>query len=42
MNFKIVGLFLALLVFTACEEKKEAIEFENGPKLRYHWKCNWR
>ena len=30
MNFKIVGLFLVLLVFTACEEKKEAIEFENG------------
>jgi len=30
MNFKIVGLFIALLSFTACEETKEVIEFENG------------
>jgi len=30
MNFKIIGLFIALFSFTACEEKDETIEFENG------------
>ena len=30
MNFKVIGLIIALFSLTACEENEEAIEFENG------------